>query len=78
MSPLIQPKPGVTACSSPRSAISCMPTQMPRNGVPASVAVSIAVAHAGHGGQARGAIGEGALAGQHDAVGRARRRRGRR
>ena len=34
--------PAVIACSSPRSAISCMPTQMPRNGVPASVAASIA------------------------------------
>ena len=32
ISPAIQPSPGVCPCSSPRSAISCMPTQMPRNG----------------------------------------------
>ena len=31
-SPLIQPKPGVVRNSRPRSAISCAPTQMPRNG----------------------------------------------
>ena len=31
-SPLIQPNPGVMRNSRPRSAISCAPTQMPRNG----------------------------------------------
>ena len=33
-SPAIQPRPLVTSYSSPRSAMSCMPTQMPRNGRP--------------------------------------------
>ena len=33
-SPAIQPSPGVSPCSSPRSASNCMPTQMPRNGAP--------------------------------------------
>ena len=33
-SPAIQSKPGVTSCSWPLLAISCMPTQMPRKGLP--------------------------------------------
>ena len=33
-SPAIQPSPSVTSYSRPRSAISCMPTQMPKNGRP--------------------------------------------
>ena len=33
-SPGIQPRPSTTSYSRPRSAISCMPTQMPRNGRP--------------------------------------------
>ena len=33
-SPAIQPRPGVTSYSRPRSAINCMPTQMPKNGRP--------------------------------------------
>ena len=31
-SPSIQPKPGQSPCSRPTRAISCIPTQMPRNG----------------------------------------------
>ena len=31
-SPLIQPRPSVTSYSRPRSAINCMPTQMPKKG----------------------------------------------
>ena len=33
-SPPIQPRPSIVSNSRPRSAISCMPTQMPRNGRP--------------------------------------------
>ena len=33
-SPGIQPSPWLVSNSRPRSAISCMPTQMPRNGLP--------------------------------------------
>ena len=69
ISPSIQPKPGVISCSRPRSAISCMPTQMPRNGVPAAVARLDRLAHAGNRGQSARAVGEGALARQHDPVG---------
>ena len=39
-SPRIQPRPSVTTYSRPRSAISCMPTQMPRNGRPLPRTVS--------------------------------------
>ncbi len=49
--------------------MSCMPTQMPRNGVPRVGGGLDRLAHAGDGGQAARAVGEGALAGQHDPVG---------
>ena len=39
-SPRIQPSPSVTTYSRPRSAMSCMPTQMPRNGRPLPRTVS--------------------------------------
>ena len=40
-SPGIQPSPGVTTYSRPRSAMSCMPTQMPRNGRPCAITLSL-------------------------------------
>ena len=50
--------------------MSCMPTQMPRNGRPLPrTAVLQRLAHAGHGVEAALAVGEGADARQHDAVG---------
>ena len=69
-SPAIQPKPRVTVFSSPRSDISCMPTQMPRNGRALAIATSsTASPMPGHRIEAGAAIGIGADAGQHDAVG---------
>ncbi len=69
-SPAIQLKPSVVTCSLPRVAINCMPTQMPKNGraflrtasVIASTMPSTRI-------EPPAAIGEGADAGQHDAVG---------
>ena len=69
ISPAIQPKPGVTRCSRPRAAISCMPTQMPRNGAPALDADVHGFGQAVDGGEAGGAVGKGALAGQDDSLG---------
>ena len=69
-SPPIQPRPATTSCSSPRVAINCMPTQMPRNGRPRRRTASVErLHHAGHGVEAAAAIGEGADAGQHDVLG---------
>ena len=64
--------PSTVSNSRPRSAISCMPTQMPRNGRPRAITASLqrrlrARARAA---SPRAAIGEGADARQHDAVGR--------
>ena len=69
-SPAIQPKPLVTVFSRPRSDISCMPTQMPRKGL-ASLDRRLVdrLPHAGDGARPAAAIGIGADAGQHDAVG---------
>ena len=48
-SPAIQPRPGVVSYSRPRLAISCMPTQMPRNGRPLRRTASVKrLDHAGH------------------------------
>ena len=72
-SPAIQPSPAMVSNSRPRVAISCMPTQMPRNGLPPLMHLLVQrLDHAGQGGEAAPAIGEGADAGQHDAVGGAR------
>ena len=54
--------PGVIACSSPRSAMSCMPTQMPRNGVPLGTRIQHRLAQARDRGEPARAVGEGALA----------------
>ena len=54
-----------------------MPTQMPRNGRPrADHRLAERVFQTGHGGEAAPAIGEGADAGQDDAVGAATSRGG--
>ncbi len=59
--------PGWSRCSSPRSAISCMPTQMPRNGRAAGSAPSAdRVPQARNRGEARRAVGERTLPRQHD------------
>ena len=42
-SPSIQPKPSCVPFSRPRLAMSCMPTQMPRNGTPAPITRSSSV-----------------------------------
>ena len=69
-SPAIQPKPLVTVFSRPRSDISCMPTQMPRNGRALAIATSsTASPMPATACEAGAAIGIGADAGQHDAVG---------
>ena len=69
-SPAIQPRPSTVSNSRPRSAISCMPTQMPRNGRPRAITASCErLLEPGHRGEPAPAIGEGADAGQHDAVG---------
>jgi hypothetical protein len=44
-SPAIQPKPLVIVFSSPRSDMSCMPTQMPRNGLALAIATSSTACH---------------------------------
>ena len=63
-------QPSVTSYSRPRSAISCMPTQMPKNGRPLRRTVSLErFDHAGDGIEAAAAIGERADAGQHHAIG---------
>ncbi len=73
-SPAIQPRPSVTSYSRPRSAISCMPTQMPRNGRPLPRTRFLErLDHARHRIEPAPAIGEGADAGQHHAVGAAHR-----
>ena len=60
-SPAIQPSPSTVSNSRPRSAISCMPTQMPRNGRPrADHRLAERRLEAGHRGEAAPAIGEGA------------------
>ena len=62
-----------------RSAMSCMPTQMPRNGPALAANRSVQrLDHAGQAVEARAAIGEGADARQHDALGRLDRRADRR
>ncbi len=67
------PSPSVTSHSRPRSAISCMPTQMPKNGLAALAhAVVQRIDHARHGIETAAAIGKGADARQHDAVGASR------
>ena len=69
-SPAIQSSPGTTSYSRPRVAMSCMPTQMPRNGRPRRAhALFERFDHARHGVEAAPAIGEGADAGQHDVLG---------
>ena len=73
-SPGIQPKPSLTSCSSPREAMSCMPTQMPRNGLALRddlLFERLPQARNGH--QPVAAILEGADTGQHDAFGPAQR-----
>ena len=66
-SPSIQPSPGVSPCSSPRSAIKLQPTQMPRNGLPRRPhALLQRLDHAGNGVEPALAVGEGADARQHD------------
>ncbi len=69
-SPAIQPRPSVTSYSRPRSARSCMPTQMPKNGRPlrrtASSSASTMPATAV---EPAPAIGKGADARQHHAIG---------
>jgi hypothetical protein len=59
-SPAIQPSPSVTSYSRPRSAISCMPTQMPRNGRPRWRTLVERLDHAVDRVEAMAAIGEGA------------------
>ncbi len=50
----IQPSPSVTSYSRPRSAMSCMPTQMPRNGRPLRAHAFVQrLDHAGHAHRAR-------------------------
>ena len=67
--PSIQPSPSVGAYSSPSRAISCMPTQMPRNG-PGLDLDRLAIAANAPGPRERAAqAGKGAVAGQHDPVG---------
>ena len=69
-SPGIQPSPGITSYSRPRSAMSCMPTQIPRNGRARTAhAVVERLDHAADGVEPAPAIGEGADAGQHHAIG---------
>ena len=69
-SPSIQSKPSVVTCSLPRVAINCMPTQMPKNGR-ALLAHRFRhrFQHAIERIEPPAAIGEGADAGQHDAIG---------
>ena len=50
-------------------AISCIPTQMPRNGRPCRDRLIERLLHAGQRREAAPAIGEGADAGQHHAIG---------
>ena len=70
-SPAIQSSPAWTPYSTPRVAMSCMPTQMPRNGLPRSITSRCSdLDHARHAVEAGAAVGEGADARQHDAVGR--------
>ena len=60
------------AFSRPSVAISCMPTQMPRNGTPLPITRSSSTSTMPVTAIEPGAaIGEGADAGQHDAIGRA-------
>ena len=69
-SPGMRSRPGITPCSRPRVARSCMPTQMPRNGRPRTVDDFVdRLDHAGDGIEAPPAIGEGAVAGEDDTVG---------
>ena len=69
-SPLIQPNPSVTSNSRPRSLKSCMPTQMPRNGrPPCGRTVLERFAHPRYGIEPALAVGIGADARQHDAIG---------
>ncbi len=69
-SPAIQSRPATISCSSPRVAINCMPTQMPRNGRPRlRTALLERLDHAGDRVEPASAIGEGADARQHDMVG---------
>ena len=69
-SPFIQPKPSVTSYSHPRSAMSCMPTQMPRKGRPrVRTQSSSASTIPSTAGQAAPAIRKGAPTRQHNAVG---------
>ncbi len=69
-SPAIQSRPSVVSNSRPREARSCMPTQMPRNGRLLAVhRLFERCDHAGNGLQSALAIGVGAYARQHDAVG---------
>ena len=44
-SPGIQSKPSLTSCSRPRLAMSCMPTQIPRNGLARRTTSSSRVSH---------------------------------
>ena len=71
--------PRVVTFSSPRSAMSWQPTQMPRNGFPRAITCLVQrLDHAGHGVEPAPAIGEGADARQHDPLGAWRRPRDRR
>jgi hypothetical protein len=69
-SPGIQSKPSVTVFSNPRVDISCMPTQMPRNGLAlSSTAWRNARVHSVDRIEPGAAIGVGADTGKHHTVG---------
>ena len=69
-SPDIQPRPDVTRYSRPRSAINCMPTQIPKNGFPFLRTVCLKrIDHPGNFIESTPTICEGADARQDDPLG---------
>ena len=68
-SPWIQSSPEWMPYSTPRVAMSCMPTQMPRKGLPRDHRALQGIDHARHAIEAGPAVGEGADARQYDAIG---------
>ena len=57
-----QPEPSVTVYSRPRSAMSCIPTQMPRKGRPGAVRLIERLNHSWNGIKPAPAVGERAHA----------------